>query len=616
MSISNARRSLVATGLLLILAGGCGDDESVVTNNGTTTGTQQPPPKIVGIGVDANRNGNIDEGDGVAAPVWDDTTGASFLANLDDDDQDGRRDADDDVINGGADISDLAPIQVRPWPDAPEGHSGSLSIDDAAAAHVRIWKQLPDGSWSLVLGSLGPCNEVDPTCSTVTSVQLTIDEVRSGLNLGIEGRGFRISLADGEWTGLVDLAYSVLDDKAAPVTTDDVPDGVARAQMRVAPWIMVGNLTPTIDTVYANSVSSVFVSGITTATTAGQVDFHKITDWSGDQWTQDYFQTAWTSIPGPDGTVRGMRIANPRPWGRTQSDSALPIKWLYKSYLGPDRGVVQIYKTPHTGDSYDSHGNHEMLPPYENGAETFPVGRIFHGSGILKETKAFYAAQLVQGPPLVVDTSWLIVGHTDEVFSSVRANTPRGWKLLIGSPRLARKMLEDAQAAGHGAVEMFVGRVKYDNSPAAISIDEVLADPDLMAWGQQAQAEIDSMHDVVQAAVGLADDEFIEIPYLFEKDSFGMVAYNPGTANLLAFGDIAAIPDPFGPKIDGVDIFRKDLEDRLGTPANQLGSDGQGYKITFVNDWDWYHILLGEVHCGSNIDAAPPVELKWWEVAR
>ncbi len=47
-----------------------------------------------------------------------------------------------------------------------------------------------------------------------------------------------------------------------------------------------------------------------------------------------------------------------------------------------------------------------------------------------------------------------------------------------------------------------------------------------------------------------------------------------------------------------------------GTPAAQP----YGISVKFVEDWDLYHRLLGEVHCGSNADRA--VTTKWWETGK
>jgi hypothetical protein len=64
-------------------------------------------------------------------------------------------------------------------------------------------------------------------------------------------------------------------------------------------------------------------------------------------------------------------------------------------------------------------------------------------------------------------------------------------------------------------------------------------------------------------------------------------------------------------------MFEDDLKKRLGTAANKVGKEGNGLKVYFADDWDVYHILDGEVHCGSNPEAgAPFLDKKWWEYAR
>jgi protein-arginine deiminase len=609
------RRRWFPLGLsLLVCLAGCGGDEEGDAAQ-ASLGPPTPPPTVIDIVVDANRDGVVspdDPADQDGENEWNAKTGASFLANLDDDDNNSARDADDEVVNGPADEADLATILVRPWPDAPDGASGVFAMDALSAENVRLYKRGLDGPWYLVAGSIGPCVTDSDACQAVPQWSLSIEEVRQGMTLGIEARSFRRSDEPGTWTGVVDLAYSVLDKNGAVITAAEVPDGFDRAKIRVAPWMLFGNLS-TFDTAYSDVFDSNFTEQLSIPLEKAGVKYVKIGDYE-DQWVQDWFQTGWTSIPGPGGAVRGMRVYNPRPWA--QDGLGTPNMWLKKNKLGSDSAVVPIYERYNTGDTFDSHGNHDLIPPYTNGADAFPHGRIITGSGVIKETREFYASQMIQAPVLRVKTSWLYVGHVDEVFSYVPAATPRGWKLLVGSPRLAREMLEKASMGGHGAVQMFVGKKWYTGAEATITIDEVLADPDLMTWSQDAQTEIDGMVDVVRAAVGLTDDEIIEIPYLFEYDSGGLVAYNPGTANLLAIGDYVVHAEPFGPAVGGEDIFKRDLLDRLGTPMNKLGSKGQGLFVNFADDWDLYHVNLGEVHCASNVDGPPPANEKWWEAGR
>jgi protein-arginine deiminase len=575
---------------------------------------------MIVVAVDANRDGVADPNeprDVEGLEEWTAEHGAAFLANVDDDDQDGVRDSDDEIVNGEADAADLAPIVLQGWSDAPDGTTGALTLDALSSGNVRIFKKGKDGTWILVLGAFGPCTDVD--CQLVASVALTTDEVRAGVELGIEGRDFRRSLAPESWTGMVELGYFLMDSEKKTLTTAKRPDGMARAKLRVAPWVLNDNLSA-FDKLWSSKGSSEFVSGIKKAVAPTAMDYEAYSTWS-DQWTQDFFQTAWTSIPGPNGTVRGMRVANPRPWG---NGTKLPISWLQSNYLGPDRGVVTIYDKPKSGGTYDSHGNHDAIPPYSKGAESYPFGRIFTGSGVLSETRDFYDAQGLQAPRFHVVSSWLVVGHIDEFVSFVPANTLRGWKLLVASPRLARAMLTEQAGKGYGGAVMFAGKMKYGPKdyydptlPADVTIDDVLADVDLMQWSEDAQGHIDEGRDALQEEIGLDDDEIIELPILFTDEEGGKVAYGPGTVNMLVFGDRVVPPDPFGPEIEGVDFFKQDLLDRLGTPTHQLGSTGEGLTVRFTDDWYTYHLLLGEVHCGTNLDVAPSLARgAWWETGR
>ena len=38
-----------------------------------------------------------------------------------------------------------------------------------------------------------------------------------------------------------------------------------------------------------------------------------------------------------------------------------------------------------------------------------------------------------------------------------------------------------------------------------------------------------------------------------------------------------------------------------------------GVTTHFVDNWDIYHLALGEVHCGTNVQRTPAED--WWDVA-
>jgi protein-arginine deiminase len=613
--------------LALVFAACGGDDES--------TESPPKPTETIDLQVDTNRDGVVDVNDAAGEELWTPQAGAVFLANYDDDNLDHIRDSDDNWVNliwdpggmivNGDDGADLARIAVAPWAEVPGGAFGQISVDPASQPHIRLFKAFPDGNFALVMDSDTPCDTPDAVCDPI--VGLSTDEVKNGVQLAIEAKRIPGTswVPPGQptaqtltWNGIVELRLGVFKQgSTTPIITETNPTGFDVVQLRVAPWIMVGNLTPSIDNVFFSNSSPVFVNGMQTAMDDAGVQTSPVTNWP-DQWTEDWMILGYTSMPGPNGTSQSIKLAYPRPWGRQNVDSALPVNWLAQTFTSPGQGYAVLYNVPHSGDSFDSGGNHDLIPAYENPAngQSYPYGRIVHGTGVIDETEAFYEANLVQAPRLVLDTGWLIVGHVDEIFSYAPASTERGWKLMIGAPDLAVTMMTAWQAQGHGAEEMFVGKQWSDNTQAAISIDDALADPDLMAWSQQGQAKIDQNVTLTRMEVGLTDDEIIEVPFLFEQDFGAKVAYNPGTVNVRLNGNHVVFPDPFGPSINGTDGFRQDIIDRFGNGSNQLGVDGQGLDVFFADDWDLYHALLGEVHCGSNQIAFGVPETKWWEAAQ
>ena len=84
----------------------------------------------------------------------------------------------------------------------------------------------------------------------------------------------------------------------------------------------------------------------------------------------------------------------------------------------------------------------------------------------------------------------------------------------------------------------------------------------------------------------------------------------PGVVNMAVFthdsGESADvfIPDPF---------FRSNLSSTEGDAYIAMFEELLPASITphWVDDWEWYHTQLGEVHCGSNT-IRKPVE-NWWE---
>ncbi len=610
-------------------AGGAGGDGA--TGDGTGAGADAavdatidttPEPFKAPVGAffvtDADRDGVLSltsKIDATFRGVGTAESGASFLANLDDDDEDGLEDAYDLQVNGAKDELDLSRVQIAPWKDAPNGTTARLGLDSVAGPNVRVWRRLSDGTWKLALGASAVCKDV-AQCASIEATGLTTNDLRDGVELGVEGRRFRMSADPKSWDGTVSLSLDVTDTAGKPVASAALPSGHDEVMLRVAPWMTFGNLD-VFDHVDSASYYQTFVKGIKSALANTGIEYKPYSTWN-DQWTQDMFNTGYTTIPGPGGVPHGMRAHHARPWGRAAGAQWLPIEFLRSRYLGPNTAIFTVYKKP-TGSTYDSYGNHDLAPGFVLGDQNYPLGRIVHGTGTLPEYKAFYDAQAIQGPSVVVKTSWLAVGHIDETTSWVPAQTPRGWKLLMASDSLGKELLEEQVKKGNGAVKFFVGLKNYDPKTdklkdAAVSIEATLADVDLMQWSQEAEVETAGQRVTLVDELMFKDDEIVEIPLLTE-DIGGKVAYLPGMVNALVFSNTIVMADPFGPLIDGADLFKIYVDGELATPKHGIGLDGQGMTTVYVDDYASYHIALGEVHCGTNPEGEP-ASTPWWPLGR
>jgi protein-arginine deiminase len=573
-------------------------------------GCNGPPPPIVDVVVDSNRSGLLEAADPTEDAdenVWDAKHGAVFLANLDDDDMDGKPDAEDDKVNGANDIADLAPISLRGWPTASLKASGTFGIDAASAPNVRVFRVS------------GPRESADSYTAVAdpTKIALTSAELVSGAEFAIEGKTF-LKTRTG-WNGKVQLSFTVTDETVKdPMHVALLND---EAVLRVAPVMFQFNTAPTEKLMHADAgrYTQTLVEGMTPmAAAAGNQPILALPlDELGlevDVWAQDFIDFAYTSRPGPGGKPIGMKIAV-----RSAQPDRNAGEIGEKYFFGPDFATAFVHAEEQGSDhgySMNSFGNWDVIPPYEKGADKYPVGRNLWGAvdgnpriSPDPDFQEFVRAQAVQ-PDINVDTSWLGVGHVDEFTSWVKSNSPRGWAMLRASPKDARTMLMGLDGQGMGATQMFVSKMTYDYqqrkyTSAAVAVTTVLGSANLMAANQTAQAKVDSETTKLINEIGLAANEVIEMPFLYERSFGGAGAFIPGTVNLLYADGAVLAPDPFGPMINGADPFKEIIKTSLGAI---------GLQVFFADDWDTFHEGGGEVHCGTN--AIRDMNLKWWESGR
>ncbi|MBL8602034.1 MAG: hypothetical protein JNK72_08925 [Myxococcales bacterium] len=589
---------------LLGALAGCGDT-SPAQGGGDAGSDAGPPLPAFRVLVDSNRDGEVNDQDFATRGAFSASHGAVFLANVDDDDEDHAVDAEDDAVNGEADAADLARIRTAPWPAVPAGASGAVTVEHQGDTLVRLFRRTGEGF-----------ERFDPA-----TMQLTEAELRAGVELGIESTDFPTEA----WDGTVTVRVAVT--QASTALADD------QVTLRVAPWVIDNSIHQT-EHVYGPIATGVrpavvFFRDLETATLSDtmllegintlRTEYHPNRLEGPDVWMQDIMEFGWTSMPGPGGR-HAMHVVLRSP--NRQRPMAL---FTTNEYLGPDRGYV--WKSAPARDngrthdvSLDSFGNLELVPPYPGR----PMGRLYHGSVTARSSdislRAFLNAQGVQGPPMLVDTSWLTVGHVDEFMSFIPANTPRGWKLLWASPREGRALLQRYADQGETQANalLFEGMRWYypedspnfgTTYPAQRRLSAVLADADLMAFNQRIQGILDGLREDLQRETGLTDAEIIEMPFLFwDGDGGGAGAYMPGTVNLLRYGSSVVVARPHGPvNADGEDIVELDLIERLRP---------DGVTVHFAEQWDLLHAALGEVHCGTNAVRVIPERGAWWEGLR
>ncbi|HEY3559977.1 MAG TPA: protein-arginine deiminase family protein [Kribbella sp.] len=559
-----------------------------------------PAPRLT---ADVNRDGLLSHADDTGKTTWTDARGAIFLPNLDDDerrckvdpadlDAPGRavdeklaacNDAADDRINGPRDAADLAPLTIDAEHNLSDDATGSITI--APAGKARVFAN------GRPVGALGP------------------KDLRHGVRLQLEGRD--IVRDPRKWDGRITVTLSV---------TDHGRTGTDTVRMRVAPLMLQNDLQPAQTVLaarpnqgqgwwggtppYQQGVPKQWQAFAASLRKATKVRFVQGTpDGWKDLWMQDSFEPATASMPAVGGphTMR-ILIRSGNVWDLPAADTPRPSgRLLYRELRGPDIGVVQelaAKASPGLDDLLNMGGNIESLPPYAG----HPRGRIVYGSGERHPDAGFITMVTGQGyqPPVVVDTSWLMVGHADETTHVVRANNARGWTLAVADPRLGARLLRDVQRQGGGSQQLFADT----HSTYKPTVDQLLRSG--LPGNEAAAGHIDDQVKILLKATGLRADELVRLPVIFDEvPGYGLLkAMTPGLTNGLSItAREFAAPDPHGPRVHGRDVFRQVTEQALAR---------NGVRVHWVEDFFWAHLGGGEVHCATNALRDTSRATPWW----
>ena len=475
------------------------------------------------------------------------------IANIDDDNQDGTPDWDGDVSEAENDFTTF---------ELPQEMKDAVRKNDS----VRI-RQNNNGFRIYVDGVLKSNSEED---------LFDLDSVDTTMEFEFENL---------KTTGSVTL---ILLDKNGDTRSEQEVPAVS------APMLLNHHLQP-MERVYAMEgtgfVSNIdFIQGFEEALGSNFTAFDvRSYDW--DVWLQDEIEFANLAS---DGTRLDIVIDSIRDRGL----DSLPEEQLD----GPDvwietwgRGMVT---------SQDSFGNLEVAPPVTG----YPYGRIYYGDWyygstpetITSDLTDHFVSQELQ-MPFTLDVTFLCVGHVDEYMTFVPdASSPKGFKFLLADVNAGYAFLETLSPS--------MSLPKYASSKGIPDVASILDDNVLRRLNEDIQLDyIEPTWEVMQAELGLTEDDLIRVPMLFEE-AYQCGGYTatliPSTLNMVVAtnadgtGADLVMPDPY---------FRSSVSDQSSDPFIEHinGLLPAGNTPHWIDDWNDYHMQLGEVHCGSNTLRTP-----------
>ena len=549
--------------------------------------------------LDADRDGQVDD-DYTTINQWEwgrGNKGAIILCNNDGDGTPSRSDNEDNVVNTGNDRNELAPLVFRRIGPMPTpAWRASLEVAPEMRNKIRIFESRTAGAQQ-ILGK--------DRSRRYNFPDLNFAEKEFGMEA--------VEYAGTDFDGEITLTFTV--------TRGDGTRYRERGKVRVAPWIMPNHLDQAEKVYVVDSDNEYFRQELRRYVEAAGCELieHRLPpntpDDEKDIWVQDCMEWGYSSMPrniGFRSVMRAPRVGILRTFPRSLRQA--------------DLGYHEQGRMARTSN-LDSSGNLEVSPPVEG----YPWGRIYYG-GVSRprehfdrNLRNFLRAQIVQDP-ISIDTSWLAVSHVDEIISFVPSNRgAKGFKLLIASPDLAYDILERTNRT-NPQVRLLNGCTipKYNRRGRIIdpwiNIEVSVQDflnrgltvlgsrfdaTHLRSYNRDTQDKLNIIKRQFETELGLTSNDIIDLAILFiDFHSTPLAdALTAGSVNMLVINSHCIFPKPFGPVVNGRDLFQDDLERKLRA---------EGLVPHGINDWYDYHVWQGEVHCGTNT-LRTRTFTKWWE---
>jgi len=346
------------------------------------------------------------------------------------------------------DRDDIVPLRIRALGGLPPTWRAVLHSFDAQSMHVypriatgedAVWGSLGD---RVPVPGGGP-SQPEPDEFEITHLLQNAEEI----TLGVESMFLQNDVRpETAFNGAIGFILRIWDENEEFHTESEVKH---RVYFEAAPWLMPSHrdpvarvfttdVVPARDAGHAAGPAPSFLDRLTQALAGTGVPIEVIPSDPTDRWPQDQIEIGFQSRPlGQGEHVQHVALSSPRQRTlTTEMARAIP-----REGLGLYRPVTS-HENQEPFNTYDSFGNLEALPP----TEQHPDGLIYYGTELMHtQIRRFIDWQRgtfgLGQHRRVLDTSWLLVGHVDEIIS-VQMTGPDTFRVILASPQMAIDLLE------------------------------------------------------------------------------------------------------------------------------------------------------------------------------
>ncbi|MDE5067719.1 MAG: protein-arginine deiminase family protein, partial [Trichodesmium sp. St4_bin8_1] len=521
------------------------------TENKTNNNANADPPIAYSLSPgftiygDTNRDGEVDRTDKSGRDKWSLSEGALMLFNNDDDNGDLIPDWQNGDVDGESDTADLAIVNIQ----LAENYRDAqiyISTDTDVSNYINVFQKTESG-WQLV--------DISGTEALIPKAKII---------LGVEAKQF----ADRNWQGVVNLK-AIAEKNGRQIASDSI-------QIGVVPWLMSPNTASVkelhvSDRGFANQefiskiIKIIEKTGVTAKINPG-----------GTTWMQDTQEIGYVQFPS-EGKMHNMNVVLKA--NRPRENDRYGMSLLKENFgwfeVGKPRQLDPLNRWA------DAYGNLEVTPPLPG----YPMGRVYYGKagevGMNPDIIEFVKAQKIQGPPVDIDTSWLMMRHVDEIISFIPSKFGNPLMLIV-SPEAGVKLLEKLSEESYDKAAINRGLSTQTTVRAG------LKNKKLIQHNLYLQREkLNPLIEKLKQEFNLSNDQIIHVPAMFGYTGY---AWWPNMVNSVVINGELLVSNPRGALINGRDYTQEKFR-RLVSSSS--------LNINFMDD-QYYQELRGNAHDAMN----------------